>query len=68
AIASVAYNGNYERDFFLNAPAGVNTAKGFICVEDGQLATVPASRDHRCTFRLSIAPQHMKTPLFDTLL
>lgn len=68
AIASVAYNGNYERDFFLNAPAGVNTAKGFICVEDGQLITVPASRDHRCTFRLSIAPQHMKTPLFDTLL
>jgi P4 family phage/plasmid primase-like protien len=68
AIANVSYSSNHEPDFFLNAPAGVNTANGFICVDDGQLMAVPTSKDHRCTFRLAIEPKHMDTPLFDGLI
>ncbi|MFH0267394.1 phage/plasmid primase, P4 family [Vibrio rumoiensis] len=68
SIANVAYNLNHEADFFLNAPSGVNTPKGFICIENGQLELVKPNKDHRCTFRLSVSPSDTDTPMFDKLL
>lgn len=69
AIANVAYDGWYEKDFFYNAPNGVNTPIGFICVEDNELVTLRPNKDHRCTFRLSTSPNpETKTPLFDSVL
>lgn len=70
AISNVAYDIVYEKDFFSKAPKGVNMENGFIrvCEETNKLEVVPASREHRCTFRLPVTPEEMDTPLFDNLL
>ena len=68
AIANLIYDALEEKDFFLDAPRGVNTANGFVRVDGEQLVTTIPSKEDRCTFQIPVTPARGAMPLFNGLL
>ena len=68
AISNLIYDSLEEKDFFIEAPKGVNTPDGFISVRGNKLVTTTPTKEDRCTFCVSVSPVQGEMPLFDGLL
>lgn len=55
-IASHIYDLKEEQGFFENAPLGVNTPDGFLCVQESQVVLEEANPLHRARHRLNFNP------------
>lgn len=67
-IASYAVSTDQKPFYFIKAPEGVATKKGFYYIEDGEVKREHNSPDHRQRWLIPVIPKKGEKPLFDGLL
>jgi P4 family phage/plasmid primase-like protien len=69
SIANLMFSQSDQPSFFSNAPAGFAAANNFYIIDrKGNVTIEELSSQHRCRYKLSVAPALEETPLFDKFI